>query len=174
MVRSKLLLGASVALAFAIWGVTVQSSRSQPPAIAVTEVHPPADQTYVGYKACMACHLKETQAWKKTKHFTDAFAKVPAKYQADPNCLICHATGYGAATGFKDAASSDALAGTTCEACHGPASAHVAAAKPFISKKPTADEQEKIKGTIYKVMPNNVCIRCHADQGHTAHPAYDK
>jgi hypothetical protein len=173
MLRSKLLLAASVALAFAVWGVMVQSSRSQPPAAPVTEVHPPADQSYVGYKACMACHLKQTMAWKKTKHFTEAFAKLPAKYQADPSCLACHSTGYGAATGYKDA-STETLAGTTCEACHGPASAHVAAAKPFISAKPTPEQTEKIKGTIYKVMPNNVCIRCHADQGHKAHPAYDK
>ena len=31
-----------------------------------------------------------------------------------------------------------------------------------------------IRGTIYKVMPQNVCIRCHASQGHKEHPKYDK
>ena len=82
LVRSKLLLGASVALTFAVWGITAQSSRSQPPAEPVTEVHPPADQTYAGTKACSACHFKEYMTWKKTKHSTEAFQKLPAKYQA--------------------------------------------------------------------------------------------
>ena len=175
MVRSKLLLGASVVLTFAVWGIIGQSSRSQPQAEPVTEVHPPADQTYVGTKACSACHFKEYMSWKKTKHATEAFQKLPAKYQADKACLICHSTGYGTATGFKDMASTENLAGTTCEACHGPGSAHVATAKPFTNvKQLTPEQQTQIRGTIYKVLPSNVCMRCHANQSHKAHPAYDK
>lgn len=174
LVRSKVMLAASAALAVGILGVMAQSSRSQPPAIPASQAKPPADATYVGYKQCMACHLKEYMAWKKTKHFTEAFAKVPEKYRTDASCMICHSTGFGAATGFKDAASTETLEGTTCEACHGPGSAHVAAAKPFIAKKPDAEQTKAINATIYKVMPDNVCIRCHTEAGHKPHPAYDK
>ena len=174
LMRSKLLLGASVALALAVWGILAQPSRSQPPPEAIPEVHPPANQTYVGSKACMACHFKETMAWKKTKHATEAFQKLPAKYQADASCLICHSTGFGQPTGFKDIASTENLAGTTCEACHGPGSAHVAAAKPFIGKKLTPEQTKEVSGTIYKVQPGNVCMRCHTTEAHKAHPAYDK
>jgi hypothetical protein len=175
MVRSRVLLGASAALAFAVWGVMAQSSRSQPPAEPVAEVHPPADQTYVGSKACAPCHFKENTTWKKSKHATEAFSKLPAKYQADASCLTCHSTGYGAATGFKDVASTPTLAGTTCEACHGPGSKHVEVAKPLINVKKLSPEQDKlVRGTIYKVMPNNACIRCHTEQSHKPHPAYDK
>lgn len=175
-VRAKMLLGASLVLAFAVWGFMAQSSRSQPPAEPVPEAKPPADATYVGYKACMACHLKESLAWKKTKHFTEAFPKLPEKYKTDASCLACHSTGYGTASGYDKAPDNIKanLEGTTCEACHGPSSAHVAAAKPFIAKKPDAEQTKAIKATIYKVQPGNVCVRCHTDQGHKAHPAYDK
>jgi hypothetical protein len=115
--------------------------------------------------------------WKKTKHATDAFAKLPAKYKTDASCLICHSTGFGAATGFKDEATTANLAGTSCEACHGPGSKHAEIAKPFMNKKPTAEQEKEIRGSIYKVLPDNVCIRCHATQVHDLpkkHPAYDK
>ena len=165
----------ALVLTLAVCGIFVRSVRSQPPAEAATSVATrPADQTYTGSKACSACHFNQYMAWKKTKHCTDAFAKMPAKYKADPSCLACHATGFGADTGFKDEASTPNLAGTTCEACHGPGSKHVEAAKPFISKKPTPEEDKMLCGTIYKVQPQNVCMRCHTSAGHKVHPAYDK
>ena len=167
-VRQRVLVGSALVLALVACGILAQSVRSQPPAEpAGPAVTPPADQTYVGVKACSSCHFKQYMAWKKTKHSTDAFAKLPAKYKADATCLICHATGFGTATGFKDEATSAALAGTSCEACHGPGSKHVEVAKPFANKKTlTAEETATIRGTIYKVLPQNVCMRCHATQVH--------
>ena len=157
-VRRRVLVGLAMVVALTACGILVQSVRSQPPAEpAGPAVTPPADQTYVGSKACSACHFKQFMAWKKTKHATDAFAKLPAKYKTDASCLICHSTGFGAATGFKDEASTPNLAGTTCEACHGPGSKHVETAKPFANKKTlTAEETATIRGTIYKVLPQNV------------------
>ena len=174
-VRRRVLVGLATVLALAVCGILVQSVRSQPPAEpAGPAVTPPADQTYVGTQKCTSCHLKQWMAWKKTKHATDAFAKLPAKYKTDASCLACHSTGFGTPSGFKDEASTPKLAGTTCEACHGPGSKHVEAATPFISKKPTADEEKMLRGTIYKVQPQNVCVRCHATQVHKEHPKYDK
>ena len=175
-VRYKVFVGLATVLSLTACGILVESVRSQPPAEpAGPAVNPPANQTYVGATACTACHFKQAMAWKKTKHATDAFAKLPAKYKTDASCLICHSTGFGAATGFKDEASTKALAGTTCEACHGPGSAHVATAKPLATKKTlTAEETASVRGTIYKVLPGNVCMRCHADQAHKEHPKYDK
>lgn len=171
----RMSVGLTVLAALGVCGILAQTSRSQPPAEpAGPAVTPPADQTYVGVTACSACHFKEFMTWKKSKHNTEAFAKLPAKYKTDASCLICHSTGFGAATGFKDEASTPKLAGTTCEACHGPGNAHVAAAKPFANKKTlTAEETATIRGTTYKVMPGNVCIRCHVEQSHKVHPKYD-
>ena len=37
------------------------------------------------------------------------------------------------------------------------------------------EEEEKIaRGSIYKMLPTNVCVTCHADKGHKAHPKFDK
>ena len=174
--RQRTMAGLAIVSILAACGILAQSVRSQPPAEpAGPAVTPPADQTYIGSKACAACHFKQYMAWKKTKHNTDAFAKLPAKYKTDEKCLICHSTGFGAATGFKDETSTPNLAGTTCEACHGPGSAHVAAAKPFANTpKLTAEQTATIRGTTYKVQPQNVCVRCHVSQVHKEHPKYDK
>jgi len=173
--RQRVLAGLATALVLGACGILAQSARSQPPAEpAGPAVTPPADQTYVGTKACTACHLKQWMSWKKTKHFTEAFSKLPAKYKTDASCLACHSTGFGTATGFKDETSTPNLAGTTCEACHGPGSKHVEVSKPFIAKKPTAEETLALRGTIYKVQPQNVCMRCHATQVHKEHPKHDK
>jgi hypothetical protein len=175
-VRRRVLAGLAAALALAASAIIVQSGWAQPPAEpAGPAVTPPADQTYTGAKACSACHFKQFMTWKKTKHNTDAFAKLPAKYKTDEKCLICHSTGYGTASGFKDEASTATLAGTTCEACHGPGSEHATTAKKFANKKKLDPDEEKlVRGTIYKVLPQNVCMRCHASQVHKDHPKYDK
>ena len=139
------------------------------------EPAPPAGQTYIGSKACSACHYKQYTSWKKTKHAKEAWESVPAKYQTDPDCLKCHATGYGQPSGFKDAKSTPTLVGTTCEACHGPGSEHEKACKPFLNKKTLSPEEEKIaRDSIYKVLPKNVCVACHLAQAHEEHPKYDK
>jgi hypothetical protein len=174
-VRRRVLVAFAMVLVLTACGILAESVRSQPPAEpAGPAVSPPADQTYTGSKACSACHFKQFMSWKKTKHATDAFAKLPAKYKADASCLTCHSTGFGAATGFKDEASTPTLAGTTCEACHGPGSKHAEVAKQYANKKLTPEQDAAVRGTIYKVLPQNVCMRCHTAQVHKEHPKYDK
>jgi hypothetical protein len=174
---SRAVLGAFViAVACVASSVLVRNASSQPPEEpAKPEPAPPAGQTYTGVKQCSACHFKEYLAWKKTKHAKEAWESVPAKYQADPNCINCHATGYGQPTGFKDEPSTPNLKGTTCEACHGPGSEHEKLCKPFLNVKKLSPEQEKVaKDSIYKILPGNVCQRCHITQGHKEHPKYEK
>jgi hypothetical protein len=149
--------------------------NSQPPEPKDAEPAAPTGQSYVGVKRCSSCHFKQYMSWKKTKHAKEAWESMPAKYRASAECLACHATGYGDPTGFKDESSTPNLAGTTCEACHGPGSKHEEACKPFLNKKTLSPEEEKIaKDSIYKVLPHNVCAACHASKGHKEHPKYDK
>ena len=153
----------------------VTNVYSQPPADTTPEPAAPEGQTYTGTKACASCHFKQFMAWKKTKHAKEAWESVPEKYRADANCINCHTTGYGQATGFKDAESTPNLVGTGCEACHGPGSKHEEVAKQFKDKKKLEpDEEKQVRDSIYKLLPLNVCARCHASQGHKEHPKYEK
>ncbi len=133
---------------------------------AETEPAPPEGQTYTGAKRCSSCHFEQYMSWKKTKHAKEAFEVVPAKYRSDAKCMKCHATGVGAATGYKTAADEN-LAGTTCEACHGPGSEHEKVAKQFAEKKKLTPAEEKVaRDSIYKMLPKNVCLECHSVQAH--------
>ena len=144
-------------------------SQPQPTAPAEPEPAPPADQQYTGAKQCAACHFEQFMKWKATKHAT-AFDLLPAKYQADAKCLACHTTGFGTATGFKTAAASADLKGTTCEACHGPGSKHAEIAKKFANQKLTPEQEKLVRDSIWKISPGNVCISCHVVQGHHENP----
>ena len=128
----KGLIKISVAAIFIVLvGLAIEANSQPPSKEEAPEPAPPTGQTYTGSKACSACHYKQYTSWKKTKHAKEAWESVPAKYQTDPDCLKCHATGYGQPSGFKDAKSTPTLVGTTCEACHGPGSEHERRANRF-------------------------------------------
>ena len=136
--------------------------NSQPPASkdAAPEPAAPTGQTYIGVKRCSSCHFKQYMSWKKTKHAKEAWASVPEKYRTSAECLPCHTTGYGTPTGFKDAASTPNLVGTTCEACHGPGSKHEETCKPFLNVKKLSPEQEKTRQRfdLQGSSPERVCL----------------
>jgi hypothetical protein len=134
---------------------------SQP---ATPEPQPPGDQQYIGAKKCSACHFDQFLKWRPTKH-AKSFELLPAQYQTDAKCLKCHSTGFGEPTGFKTAADVD-LKGTSCEACHGPGSKHAEVTKPFANQKPTPEQEKIARDSIWKMLPQNVCVSCHVIQGH--------
>ena len=167
-----------LAAAFVALALVNQAPGQPPPLEQAPEPAPPAGQVYTGNRACSSCHFKEYMTWKKTKH-TSAFTDMPAKYHADPECLKCHVTGYGAKGGYTAGTSPAVLKdllGVSCEACHGPGSEHEKIAKQFVDVKTLSAEQKKtIQDSIYKIMPDNVCVRCHVvPQGHQEHPKYVK
>jgi len=130
------------------------------------EPAPPPGQTFIGTKRCASCHFDQFSTWKKTKH-AQAYDLLPAKYQTDAKCLKCHTTGFADPSGFKDITSTPALAGNTCETCHGPGSKHEEIAKPFANVRKLSPEQEKlVRDSIWKMLPQNVCVECHNTQGH--------
>ncbi|MHB8865731.1 MAG: multiheme c-type cytochrome, partial [Pirellulaceae bacterium] len=116
-------------------------------------------------KRCASCHFEQFMQWKGTPHGT-AFSLLTKKYEKDPKCLECHTTGYGEKTGYG-AVNDESLQNVGCEVCHGPGSKHEEAAKPFAQVKNLTKEQEElVKGTIWKVQPHNVCLDCHKVQAH--------
>ena len=160
--RTRMVLG-GVAAAVAI-AMVLAAVGPAPLGIALAD--PPEGQTYTGSKRCASCHFEQYMTWKKTKHAT-AYEELPAKYQTDATCLKCHTTGYGTPTGFKDIASTPALAGNTCEVCHGPGSEHDAISQKYAKIKTLTPEQDKeVRGSIWLIQPGNVCIQCHTVQAH--------
>lgn len=109
---------------------------------------PPPDAKYVGTDNCKMCHQPEPYTgWSKSAHAQAFDLLKSVGEEKNPECLKCHTTGYGKPGGFVDEASTPALAGVTCEACHGPGSAHKGIAEK-ITKVPSA----------------KVCAECHQDQ----------
>jgi nitrate/TMAO reductase-like tetraheme cytochrome c subunit len=112
---------------------------------------PPAEAKYLGTNACKKCHLKQHETWSKNKH-AKTFDRLQGGERKDPKCLKCHATGSGEVGGFVNEEQTPQLTAVGCEACHGPSSAHVAAAKESLD----ADEWDK---KINKVP--QTCVKCH-------------
>src|SRR5262245_21875722 len=70
-----------------------------------------APRDFTGAAACGACHAEIVASWKQTAHARAADAAVLGSRARDGVCLSCHAT-------------TRALTGVQCEACHGPGAAY--------------------------------------------------
>ena len=124
---------------------------------------------YVGGNKCKMCHIKEYKSWQESAH-ANAFgnlAKADAKAIAavatalkvelkgaaskSDACVVCHVTGFHLPGGYPqaDSAKTAAVASVSCEACHGPGSLHVKAAK------------EDKKKMIARAVSSSMCIQCH-------------
>ena len=153
--------------------IAISTLRSGSPAMAQEPLaQPPEGQTYIGSKNCASCHFDQFLTWKQTKH-AKSFDIMSAKYRTDSSCLKCHSTGHGQPTGYKDATTAT-LAGTSCEACHGPGSKHAEIAKQFANQKLSKEQDAYVRSTTHKILPGNACIECHITRGHKKHPTYDK
>lgn len=96
---------------------------------------------YVPSSTCGACHRKQYEFWKKTPHARAYATLTRDGRQGDPNCLMCHTSGFGTAKGFYTIAKTPNLANVNCQDCHRfNANKHEAAKRP-------ANEQ--------------VCTSCH-------------
>jgi predicted CXXCH cytochrome family protein len=111
-----------------------------------------ATATYKKSMMCNMCHKEQATGWATTKHASfnkalpwdgDATAKPAA---AD---VYTHVTGYAADGTYAEK-------GITCEACHGPGSAHMTASKD--QKKNAIVDPEDLKTPGQKI---SVCGRCH-------------
>ena len=93
--------------------------------------------TFIGSKMCAECHQEAFDIWNDSAHAqaTHSLITPPERSeitrQYDPECLSCHTTGWQPqgytpfSSGFKSMATTQHLAGSGCENCHGPGSEHV-------------------------------------------------
>ena len=103
---------------------------------------PEGKGSFVGARACRGCHEKSFSNWSATKHAHAFSDLVKTGDQYDPECLPCHTTGYGFASGYP--AGGRRMKNTACEDCHGRGSLHAAG-----------------KAGMDKVVKEGVCASCH-------------
>ncbi len=81
---------------------------------------------YATAAACRDCHEPAWEAWRASAHARAMAPLERGRQDFLPRCVSCHVTGMGEAGGFRDRLSTPELVEVQCEACHGPAAAHVA------------------------------------------------
>jgi hypothetical protein len=106
--------------------------------------------SYVSAGACKACHADEYAAWSKTKH-SMALSRLSAEDKESGKCIKCHVT--GSPDMIAAEGSTPGHENVQCEACHGPGSAHLDAAKAGNAKQ-------------VKTVPitEATCTRCHSPE----------
>lgn len=113
---------------------------------------------FVGSTRCSTCHRNLHGDWSETLHASALETLESIGQDKNPVCLECHTVGYGEAGGFVDRATTDALAGVGCEACHGPARDHA--------------ENANDESLIPKIdLSADVCGACHTG---SKHPNFDE
>ncbi len=98
--------------------------------------------TFVSAESCRKCHAGVYESWAMTGH-ASAYATIAETAQwNDPDCLICHTTGYGEMSDPESGMIEPKFWNVQCESCHGMGTQH--------SRHPGAAE-----------VPEHVCLECH-------------
>ena len=131
---------------------------------------PQTDQTRganVGPKKCQTCHEYQYDVWKKSKHahaFKSLEEAKPAR-DYDPECVCCHVVGWHRhlyfpyQKGYIKPGEDDHLKNVSCEACHGPGEAHIAA-----ESSSNVDNQKAQREKMHidlKYAKEKMCGDCH-------------
>lgn len=87
---------------------------------------------FLSDNACEECHEKAYAVWAKSDH-AHAFNSIKkASKTFDPECLLCHTTGFKEEGGFLAENITPNLADVQCEVCHGSGRNHIADnSKPY-------------------------------------------
>ncbi len=92
---------------------------------------------YLGAEACLECHTTLTPSFDRTRHSVAMLTLLDRNRHFMPECAVCHTTGYGAETGYREFSAMGPLSHVGCESCHGPGKLHVQdpARKDWIRRK---------------------------------------
>ncbi len=77
------------------------------------------NRVYATDQTCLTCHPKEHALWSKTGHSQAYAALQEVNKSFDPECLVCHTTGFGKPGGFISEIDTPKLKNVQCEMCHG-------------------------------------------------------
>ena len=101
---------------------------------------------YISANTCKSCHEQEYLQWSATRHAFAYQTLLKKERYFDPNCVSCHTTGFGYATGFQIGDQHSTLKGVQCETCHGPGKQHAGNPK---------------KTNIRSGKDTSLCLQCH-------------
>ncbi len=92
-------------------------------AMAAVEDSGPA---YATTASCISCHMHQFSTWAFSGHKNAWNVLVEREEAFNPECLECHATGFGEPGGFGELTrfNLNRLGAVQCEACHGPLAGH--------------------------------------------------
>ncbi|MBI5722928.1 MAG: hypothetical protein HZA50_03140 [Planctomycetes bacterium] len=95
---------------------------------------------------CGGCHTAQYANWLKTRHSGAYNTLVVKNRTGDPNCIMCHTSGFGTEKGFYTFEKTPAMANVNCQNCH----------------RFNFDEHQKAGFDFKKYKANkNVCTSCH-------------
>ncbi len=101
---------------------------------------------YISANTCKGCHEQEYLQWSATRHAFAYQTLLKKERYFDPNCVACHTTGFGYATGYQIGDQDSTLKGVQCETCHGPGKQHAGNPK---------------KSNIRSGKDMSLCLQCH-------------
>lgn len=101
---------------------------------------------FLTFVSCKNCHQKEFNIWKNSQHSQATKDLKKSGREYDPECLICHSTGYNQEGGFLNLKSTPQLTGVQCESCHNSGAKHI----------------KNLRNLYGKVNSENFCAKkCH-------------
>lgn len=82
------------------------------------------DGGYRGFSYCRDCHAERSKRWLSRPH-SGAFETLAVQgEEMNPDCLVCHTTGFGEGGYHPRGDKRSELEGVGCEECHGPGKGH--------------------------------------------------
>jgi len=79
---------------------------------------------FLGAEACARCHQPEYEQWKAGPHAHAWATLTEVGMDTNDECVSCHVTGAGEATGFQSARMQPDLTNVQCESCHAMGTQH--------------------------------------------------
>lgn len=107
---------------------------------------------YQSSETCGQCHSSQYNSWQRTAHARAYKTLTDARRAGDPDCLMCHTSGFGTERGFTTISQTPPLANVNCQDCH---------------RFNMSDHVDASRGRIatFQVPPANedLCRTCHTN-----------
>jgi 2',3'-cyclic-nucleotide 2'-phosphodiesterase (5'-nucleotidase family) len=81
-------------------------------------------EEFLGSVNCRSCHESSYQSWHDSPHAKAHNSLRPQNMENEPECLVCHTTGYRYYGGYEEDGEKRHLVNVQCEACHGYGTEH--------------------------------------------------